>query len=883
MNAQHLDAASGAYMLGSALLKADKLPQAEWAFSEGRRFAEHDYRFPAKIAAIRYEMGNYTSAVFFIERALSLLDSQSQDATRQELYLSMARACILSGKLEKARVTIPRITSESDRCSLQQSLLHMDAMTSIYPDKDTLWREVTGRLPRCRSRLANDVEYFPVGGDQLRGLSYHTLIGLNQEDLSFLSTKTGDARDVFATLCDLGSEFSTNSFSTIKKFYFTLVDTKPVAFARNLLMFRMLTDWVTESETEQRVTMATLVYTFASQIMPSWIYDRLKSAMRSVVDELCTNVPLVMGRFCMDATTRDSIASHLRNWQDPLQHPFTTKQILNITHDQLSDPKRTQIDMEAIAHPELHPELCEPDKPDSLCFRDLNFMLPPISLLAENERGLLDLARRFGYMPSCPFVGKILLGEYYSSKDDHIAPPRMNFTPQEVARDIYSYQEVIKVEKADPGAFDYLAFFFTEVAKWSEKIREQTMVKIIVDDAMNVMELARLHLLNHDHPSIPDRYDMIDMSYLPGFIGGPLTTFTYGIPILRHDKTSELQSFVALNSEVWTTHDQFLTEHLLLTDRSTVTNTFAATLTQHSSKLEARLSNKISGFMQEPFSWTRTNNKHIRSDQSMPRNELVKWLHMHFLKLCLPPHRASERRRQVYMPLNMTAFFRLIIHLSGVGYPSHWLSAILMEICSGRISTQARAPKEMIMSKAEVMHKHPWREIPIEPFVEEFRTQFTIWRHLLPFGVLQDESLTQHINLVREYKQRFPSPFGTLFTSVYHPVNVLVFWNVSMNGEIPQTSLRQILLDDENTDPKYQGISSQAGRVHIISTVSVAWSSMAASFWFADGLIQNILSTGSHWEAWLWDTNAWMPKLGPARVNQMTLRAGDTWCESDEN
>ncbi|KAI0889907.1 uncharacterized protein GGS22DRAFT_194210 [Annulohypoxylon maeteangense] len=873
MNSHHLDAAVGAFMLGSALLSAGKLPQAEWAFLEGRRFAEHDHRFPAKIAAIRYEMGKYPSAVYFTQRALSLLDPQLHDSTRQELYISMVKSCLLSGNLTKARTTIAHITSERDRQSLEQWVLYMEPMTTVYPDKKALWREVINRLPKCRPKMLAKFEFIATGSEPIRGLDAHLLIESDKEDQSYLFTNTGDARDVFATLFNIASA-PENRILSVKKFYFTMVDPNSAAFARNLLMFRMLADWVRESSQEQWITIAALTYTFASQIMPSWVYDRLKKAIRCVSDELRTNVPLIMGRFCIDAKTRDSISSHFRNWQDPLRQPFNAGQILDITRQQLSEPQRILMEMAAKANTNKPRQVCEPDGPDSLFFRDLNFMLPTLPLLDENEPELVDLAERYGYMSDCP----PLAGETQFT-------PRMSFTPQEIARDLYWEADIDSEAMVGRSAFLCIASFFATIARSSEKIQEQTMFKVIVDDAMNVMELAEHHLLNYDHPSIPDRYDMIDMSYLPDFVGGPLATFTYGIPILRHDKISEMMSVVSYNPTLWDTQDQFLTEYLLLADRSTITNTFATALTNRSSYMEALLSEKNPGsegvmaMMQMPFSWTRTSMKPLSWDQIMPRCELTKWLHMHFLKLCLPPHRVKTSGRLVYMPLNMTAFFRLVIHLSRVGYPSHWLSAVLTEICSGRISTQARAPKGAIMDKSEAMHKYPQHDVFIKPFVEEFRTQFIIWRHLLPFGVLQNENPLPHISMIREYKQHFPYPPDTLLEHVYHPVIALVFWNVSMNGEIPQANLRQILLDDENTDSKYQGISRQSGRVHVISTMKIVSSSMTASFWFAEGPVQDILSAGSHWEAWLWDTNNWTARLGPSRVSRTTLRAGDAWCE----
>ncbi|XDG06605.1 hypothetical protein ABKA04_006220 [Annulohypoxylon sp. FPYF3050] len=865
MASQQFDAPTGAYMLGCALFKAGKLPQAKWAFSEGYRFARHDYRFPAKIAAVHYEMGKYTVAIVLIERALSLLGAQSRGSTGQDLYHSLARACILSKNLKKARMAISQITSEHDRHLLEQSLVDIEATTtidqsnyqsqgqnfqSLYPD-NIMWQDVIQRLPKCRARIEDKVPFLPITKRHARNLvdMDSPLAQSDQEDFSFLFVDSGDGRDVFATIASIGQMVLQNQFSSTKHFYFTLVDPHPITFGRNLLIFRMLTDWATESQPERLVTKAAFAYIFASQLLPYWAYDRLQMAMQCVSDELQRDEPLIMGCFCIDKMTRDSISRHYQNWQDHLRYPFTTREILTTTRQRLS-----QVDVSAIMGPELPPglprQVCELDSPDTLCFRGLGIMLPPPWILYEIEPRIMDI----------------------------------EFAPQAVARQLFWKIDPERENTVDWTAFEYLTNFFATTALRFEKIRGKTTIKMIANDAMTVMELAALRLINHDHPSIPDRYDRIDMNCLPDWIGGPLATFTYGIPILRHDKTSAVRSFVSLSRDIWTTQDQFLTEFLLLNDRRTITDTFATTLTKRSSQIEAEIlsleeygSDGDYVMMPEPFSWTRTQNNPTSWDKLMPRDELVRWLHMHFLKLCLPPCRINLEEL-VFMPLNMTALFRLITHLFRMGYPSHWLSEILTELHSGRISSQARAPEAAIMQQYEVMRINPTRDIFIEPFMGEFRTHFAIWNHLLPFGVLQNQEIVlQHIDTIREYRQRFPSIRHSEITHADYPVIVLVLWNVSVNGEIPRDGLRQALLDDENTDPKYQGISRQSGRVHVISTTKIVTSSMSVSFWFASEPIQNLLSTGNRWEAWLWDTNDWTPKYGPAMVDRVTLIAGESW------
>ncbi|KAI1096167.1 hypothetical protein F5B19DRAFT_502463 [Rostrohypoxylon terebratum] len=892
MASQQFDAATGAHMLGCALFDAGKLPQAQWAFSEGRRFAQHDYRFPAKLAAVQYEMGKYASAIVLIERALSLLGVQSRGPTGQNLYCSLARACLLSKNPKKARVAISQITSEHDRHSLEQSLVIIEAimtasqnnnqgqgqnLQSLYPD-ETMWQDVIQRLPKCRARIEDRVPFLPITKRHVRALvdTNSSLLQTDQEDYSFLFVDSGDARDVFATLSSIGCMVEQNQFPSTKHFYFTLVDPHPASFARNLLMFRMLTDWATESQSERHLTEAALAYILASQLLPSWAYGRLQRAMVRVSYELQKDGPLIMGCFCIDKTTRDSISSHLGKWQDHERYPFTTQEIFQMTRWLLS--QRVVSDD---YNPEVPPEpreVCEPYSLDSLYFRNSNFMLPPWDVVKEIEPEIVNLGREY----------RSALDDLEYSTGNLNSTRCLDFTPQEVARHLFWYVNPEKEGKLHWGAFDYLVSFFSTTAKWFEKMQGKTTIKMIANDATNVMELAALHLLGNDHPPIPDRYDGIDMNCLPDWVGGPMATFTYGIPILRHDEISTVQAYVSLSRNIWTTQDQFLTEFLLLADRRAISDIFTTTLTERSSCIEAKILSmeefKEGGefvMMPEPFNWVRTKNNPISWDKIMPRDELVKWLHMHFLKLCLPPRRNKFDGDFVFMSLNMTAFFRLITHLSRIGYPSHWLSEVLTELHSGQISSQARAPELALATKSEVMRIRPKRDVFIEPFMGEFRTHFAIWNRLLRFGILQNPEITiQQVDTIREYRQRFPSIHDGDVLNIYHPVITLVLWNVSLNGEIPRDGLRQTLLDDEYTDPKYQGISRQIGRVHIISTVKIVTSSMSVSFWFANEPIQNLLSTGDRWEAWLWDINDWTPKFGPARVDRVTLIHGEAWCLS---
>jgi hypothetical protein len=73
------------------------------------------------------------------------------------------------------------------------------------------------------------------------------------------------------------------------------------------------------------------------------------------------------------------------------------------------------------------------------------------------------------------------------------------------------------------------------------------------------------------------------------------------------------------------------------------------------------------------------------------RPELTNWLHRIFLKLALPPPNHSPR---IFIPQAMTlnSFVKLLCRLHEVGYPSHWLSAVLQDLLADRVVLEGALP-----------------------------------------------------------------------------------------------------------------------------------------------------------------------------------------------
>lgn len=331
--------------------------------------------------------------------------------------------------------------------------------------------------------------------------------------------------------------------------------------------------------------------------------------------------------------------------------------------------------------------------------------------------------------------------------------------------------------------------------------------------------------------------------------------------------------------------------YLLLDDRQRVQDTFAAALTDRSAQFQRAMDGIViagrGAVMAHPLSWSRTSTKPLEWQRMMPRHELERWVHAHFFKLCLPFPRPEWDDNLVFAPLNLSFVFRLVAHLHRRGYPAHWLSGILSTLSTGKITTQARAPRSMVLDAESVRRVHPPRKMSIGPFLAEFRTIFSLWRRLLPFGTpLADEDVMPSLHSIYEYKMSFRSCDGLdklRITQISHAVFLLVFSNKSIVGAPPRAPsvLRDILLDDEDSVSEHHKFHSTDGSVfpiHVLSTWTWKRETSVATFWFSNDVVENILEQPGDWEAYIWRSDTWKVALGPLPLSKDILVQGRSWC-----
>jgi len=255
----------------------------------------------------------------------------------------------------------------------------------------------------------------------------------------------------------------------------------------------------------------------------------------------------------------------------------------------------------------------------------------------------------------------------------------------------------------------------------------------------------------------------------------------------------------------------------------------------------------------------------------MPLEKLETWLYRLLLKLAIPAHKQETQSYVlIYSPLNLSIFYRLLLHLSNIGYPAHWLSGVLDNLLEGKINTTARPPRSDPMKIKETKTAMPALTQSTKPFVAELSTLASMWQSVLPFGVLTPNIPRRQD--VRKYRITFTNVSGDVDSVATF---VLAFFHTLM---LPlQPSFRTLLLDDEQGQKDPQAAALRKGGLQIITTWEWARSSKTATFWLRRDVMEEMLR-GSSWSVMIWRTDNWTNQSGPHRLDAV-VDTGETWVD----
>jgi hypothetical protein len=301
--------------------------------------------------------------------------------------------------------------------------------------------------------------------------------------------------------------------------------------------------------------------------------------------------------------------------------------------------------------------------------------------------------------------------------------------------------------------FDYLKDFFIHTGQAFRGLGDRLVVEVILVGVTRALEGIRNGVIEDRPDGYPQSYDRIQLSNIPDYVGGTLFTYIYVLPLLK-DKSSSFalanncrnekmcHSIAAFKNEYTTLHTDRDLENLL--DGQTVSLTEIEDVLVKPGQTERPI--------RHYYAYRQVKSSSSLSKPST-RENVEHWLHAMFLKIAVPVC-TCQIRDNIYAPLNTTIFFRLLIQLHKLGYPSHWLSDILTSILDNQLHTTARFLRTPPLIIAESEQNHDRIQVDIAPILPEFRTLTAMWLAELSF-VIAGQLRIPHLSDIKQYTIRF--------------------------------------------------------------------------------------------------------------------------------
>lgn len=167
-------------------------------------------------------------------------------------------------------------------------------------------------------------EYFPSGHDNYEALftdKQIQAIAARQDNISVMFCGSGDARHFYTLLLDLGRGLKMGSDERIKKLHFTLVDIKPAALARVVIILHMLIRYVAMRfmKTEgHRDVLVVVAYLYTCQIIPPFVLEKLYQDLDCLIEALETDQHDLLPSLYIPPDTRRDILRVMKQWRHPV-------------------------------------------------------------------------------------------------------------------------------------------------------------------------------------------------------------------------------------------------------------------------------------------------------------------------------------------------------------------------------------------------------------------------------------------------------------------------------------------------------------------------------------------------------------------------------------
>ncbi|KAI9645882.1 hypothetical protein NHQ30_005318 [Ciborinia camelliae] len=756
--------------------------------------------------------------------------------------------------------------------------------------------EIGGRLERYHQSTLSEREYSPVSLDKAQSLFDPCMEehASKDEGLSFFNAEIGDARNFFSSLIHIAHCEGAGKISE-RRYHFTLNDANRHTLARNLIIFKLLDKLsLSQSGDEELNVLNTIFIIHAAPLIPEYAFRQLQDIISELLESLKSNRNPLKWVHLFEADIPFYIGA-LENWTSDGEalKTFSNKEIvrgvkenMKIYHSIKSDDFQNIIGPECILERKAYSENAILLPPDT-------FMFDPST---NSELKGDDLSKHvLDHWRTNPTLLDL---DWYTAIGDPNPTLDVRYDPFDLVENLSCDEGRLPQQKNTSRLFYQVTPFFEAAAKAIKKLGVRLQAELVLGDYIDVAE--RLNFDMHHDPNDVDEsvkigyprpkgfpllYDCINISNLPDYKGGHLTTFLHALPILKQHSSSYISSFCLHNVKAFPNMDNFISEYQLVTSQKMLQRLTSAQIIFKGIEPFPLADNTL-------YRWDPLVDPYKRpSSALLSLKKLKVWFHGLFLKLALPMRimTNTQRNHQIYSPLNLSILFRQLAHLHRLGYHSHWLSEILVPLFTGTLTTTARPPRHMPMNPDHVSIKYSEKPLCIAPFSSEMKTLATIFAPLLPFRL--NPNLVYRLDEINEYTINLRSLPSTHGAQVQPNCLILLFRRLPTNtrGLVSLKSEKnlRVLLDPSWGDEvknSYRGKEYENWRaedVIVWSTFKFDVRKKKAKVWMPKNLVDQMVK--DEWNCALWRRDIWEILGGPEKTEAGkvgdVMKMGRKWDE----
>lgn len=201
--------------------------------------------------------------------------------------------------------------------------------------------------------------------------------------------------------------------------------------------------------------------------------------------------------------------------------------------------------------------------------------------------------------------------------------------------------------------------------------------------------------------------------------------------------------------------------------------------------------------------------------------ELETWLTRMLLYTLVPGTPNNSDSHRVLYPNNLVAFFGLLLRLTIVGFPSHWISEFLRLVLSDSLVTDV-APYigKLPIPFSEKTRRVARRKINLDPWLVEFETIIATAYEALPFQVFLPDGFTKSVDEIGVFEVHCISRSMFAYRTARYtrresdPVMALMFYK-------PGRYSANTLAEKINEVIEGRIMANPRGQLHIITAVEI--------------------------------------------------------------